>query len=322
MLDLHVDFIIQKRLFGYDPVRAHRPWLRGQPWFNHADLPRMHQAEYVGACLGVHYLPFEREAGWREAKRQIAAIDAITEASPLARRVRTPGEWRAAIDDGVMAIAPGVEGAHMLNKDLSRVEELRDLGVAYLTLAHLGPNSAASNGYGIRSNATKGLTELGRDLVAELERCDILVDLAHVNTPGVLDACARATKPLMCTHTGCRSLHQHKRLLTDEELDAVAETGGVVGIIFAPTFLTGRLRATSACVVDHIEYALDRLGPAHVAIGSDFDGWLPSIPSDMRDCTGAHRVLDELRRRGHGEQVVEGVAWRNALRVLTRAPLT
>jgi membrane dipeptidase len=122
---------------------------------------------------------------------------------------------------------------------------------------------------------------------------------------------------VLCTHTGLDGLHEHARNISDEEIDAIAETGGAIGIIFAPFFLTGRLGVPSARVVDHIEYVIERVGLAHVCLGSDYDGWLPRIPNDQRDCRDIVRVTAELLARGHDEESLRAILRDNALRVLS-----
>ncbi len=316
-LDLHVDSIIQQRLFGYSMTRRHGAKLRGQPLFWHADVPRMIDAGYYGACLGIHYWPWESEGGWRELNRQIDYLDDVVALDERVFRVRDGGDWAAARDAGKLALAPGVEGAHMLNGELARVAELARRDVAYLTLTHFSANSAATPAMGRGADEKTPLTGFGVELVAALEEHEIVVDLAHVNTPGVLHACSIATRPLLCTHTGVKSVHDHARNISDEEIDAIAETGGVIGMIFAPTFLAGRLRASTECVVEHLEHVVDRVGIDHVAIGSDYDGWLPAIPSDQRDCRDVVLLGNLMRARGWTEDQIDALYWRNALRVLS-----
>ena len=316
-LDLHVDSIIQQRLFGYKVTRRHGSGMRGQPLFWHADIPRMVEAGYLGACLGIHYWPWESERGFREMQRQLDYLDEKVAADERVARVYQPADWQLAAEQGLLALAPGVEGAHMLNGDVERVATLAERQVAYLTLTHFSKNSAATPSMGRGANEVDGLTGFGRELIAALEDVGVTIDLAHVNTPGVLEACAVADRPVLCTHTGVKSVHEHARNITDEEIDAIAATGGVIGIMFAPVFLAGRLRADTSWVVDHIEYVIERVGVQHVAIGSDYDGWLPTIPSDHRDCRDIKRVSDELFLRGYPEDAVERVMHRNALEVLS-----
>jgi membrane dipeptidase len=317
LVDLHVDSIIQQRLFRYDVRREHRAGLRGQPLFWHADVPRMAAAGYGGACMGIHYWPWESERGWREMHRQIDYLDALADEDPRCLRVREPGDWERAAREERLALAPGVEGAHMLAGRVERVAELARRGVAYLTLAHFSKNSAVTPSMGRGADERSGLTGFGRELVDALDEHSVTIDVAHVNTPGVLDICARTRRPVLCTHTGLDGLHEHARNISDEEIDAIAETGGAIGIIFAPFFLTGRLGVPSARVVDHIEYVIERVGLAHVCLGSDYDGWLPRIPNDQRDCRDIVRVTAELLARGHDEESLRAILRDNALRVLS-----
>lgn len=318
MFDLHIDFILQQRLFRYDGLKRHNAWLYGQPRFWHADIPRLLEANFQGVCLGIHYWPISCEAAWKEMHKQFDYLDLISARHASCLRVRAHSDWQRAIDQNLLALAPGVEGAHMLHGKLERVEQLAKRQAAYLTLTHFSKNEAATPSMGLGANETDGLTTFGRELVQELERHDVLVDVAHVNTQGVLDTCAIATKPLMCTHTGVKGVHQHARNLSDEELDAVAETQGIVGIMYAPCYMSPDKNATSECVLDHIAYTVERIGIDHVALGSDYDGWLPSIPKDMRDCTDAHLIIDGLKRRGFSQSAIEKIRFANALRLLSR----
>ena len=315
VLDLHVDSIIQQRLFRYDIERRHRAGIGGQPLFWHADIPRMVEADYGGACMGIHYWPRESERGWQEMRRQIDYLNAATARDDRTVRVVRFEDWGRAHREGKLALAPGVEGAHMLNGRIERVADLAELGVAYLTLTHFSANSAATPSMGRGANERQGLTAFGRRLVAELNDHGVAVDLAHLNTPGVLDACRVTQAPVLCTHTGVKGVWDHARNISDDEIDAIAATGGVIGIIFAPIFLAGNLRADSEVALDHLHYVADRVGVDHVALGSDYDGWLPTILSDHRDCRDIHRVIEGLEGRGFTSDDVEKIVAGNALRV-------
>lgn len=318
-LDLHVDSIIVQRLFRYDVRKKHGAGMAGQPLFWHADIPRMIEAQYRGVCMGIHYWPWESERGWAESQKQIDYLDEVVGSHPQMLRVRKPEDWARAPAEGKIAVAPGVEGAHMLNGKVERVRELARRNVAYMTLTHFSKNAAATPSMGRGANEDDGLTAFGREVVAALEEHDVIIDLAHVNMPGVLGACAAATKPVFCTHTGVKGVHDVARNISDEAIDAIAELNGVIGIIFSPNFLTGGRNADSNAVVDHMEYVIDRVGIEHVALGSDYDGWLPAIPNDMRDCRDIGIIADIMRRRGHGEDAIDRVYHLNAQELLSRA---
>ena len=313
LIDLHVDFIIQRRLFGYDPRRRHRTGVFGQPLVWHSDLPRMKEARHGGACLGVHHFPWESEGAWRECQRQLDVYDNLAQEDGVLR-VRTADDWERAATSGQLALGAGVEGAHMLNGRLERLEVLAQKGVQYLTLTHFSKNALATPGLGRGANERDGLTALGVEGIQELNRLGIAIDVAHVNNPGVLDACRHSKAPVFCTHTSVRTLNNNMRNITDDAIDAIAATGGVIGVILCPFFLTGRLRATTAAVVDHIDYLVDRVGIDHVAFGSDFDGWVPTIPTDLRDCTDLWRLTARLLERGYSEEDLYKIYRGNTLR--------
>jgi membrane dipeptidase len=318
IFDLHLDSILQNRLFGYNINRRHRALLRGQPLFWHADLPRMRDAGYRGACMGIHYWPFERDHGWYEAKRQLDVLDSLIRENDNVARASQEIAWSDVPGYDGIALTAGLEGAHIINGELNHIAEAAERGVSYLTLTHFSKNQAATPSMGRGADDESGLTAFGRELVRECEQHRIAIDLAHVNRPGVLDACRYADKPVLCTHTGVCGVTPHARNITDDEIDAIAATGGLIGIIVGPVFLAGHLRASSEIIVDHIEHVIDRVGIEHVAIGTDFDGWLPSIPNDMRDCRDIRKVGHTLRERGFNDQQLEAIGWRNTVRFFQR----
>lgn len=318
LVDLHLDSIVNQRVFRYNVEIKHTPGVWGQPLFWHADLPRIKETGYGGACMGIHYSPWESEKGWREMVKQINYLDKIADRSPFCRRIRKGEDWSLAKEEGKIGLVPGVEGAHMLNGQMCRVKGLADLGVAYLTLTHFSKNRAATPSLGLGANEKDGLSPFGKELVLELNRYGIAVDLAHVNTPGVLDGCKITKAPPLCTHTGVKGVHPARRNITDEEIHAIASLDGVIGIMFAPHFLCGHLRASSDCIIDHIEYIAKKVGIRHVAIGTDYDGYIP-IPADQRDCRDMVKVTHLLLEWGYSEEGVKLILRDNALRVLKAA---
>jgi membrane dipeptidase len=169
------------------------------------------------------------------------------------------------------------------------------------------------------SNETDGLTDFGRAVVAMLNERGVVVDVSHLNQRCAVEAADLSTSPVFATHSGAQKIHEHRRLLSDDAIRAIAATGGTVGVIFGPSFLTGSSRATSAAVVDHIEHILALVGPDHLSIGTDYDGWLPRILADHRDCRDLVRVTAELIRRGHEENVIAGLLSSNTKRVFAQA---
>jgi membrane dipeptidase len=146
----------------------------------------------------------------------------------------------------------------------------------------------------------------------------VLVDLAHLNEAGFWDVARLDAGPLVVSHAGVHALARSSRNLTDEQIDAVGASGGLVGIVFAVAFLRADLReeveTPLSVVAEHARYVADRIGVEGVALGSDFDG--TTVPAPLGDVSGLPRLLDALRSAGFSDGELELVAWRNWRRVL------
>ena len=185
-------------------------------------------------------------------------------------------------------------------------------GLRMIGLTHFQASSAAYP-MTVAEFDGNGLTPFGRDLIDEMERLGMVVDLAHVNYAGVDEALARMKRPFVVSHTACRALHDMRRNLEDEHIRAVAERGGVIGLCLARSF-TGRPGV--AGFVDHVEHAIRVGGADCVALGSDWDGAIVPVEG-LGDVTGTPRITQELVARGHPPETVRKFLGQNALRVLT-----
>ncbi len=156
-----------------------------------------------------------------------------------------------------------------------------------------------------------------------VKRCNelgVLIDLSHLNEKGFWDVARISDAPLVATHSSAWALSQTPRNLTDEQLDAVGDSGGVVGINYAVGFLradgngTGQVVTPLTEIVRHARYVVDRVGVDHVALGSDFDG--ATIPDDLQDVSGLPRLIEAFRDAGFEEKEIEQIAYKNWIRVL------
>jgi membrane dipeptidase len=163
-----------------------------------------------------------------------------------------------------------------------------------------------------------GLTELGRALVRQLNARRVMIDLSHLNEQGFWDVAKLSRAPLVCTHSNAHALSASTRNLTDRQLDAIKDSGGVAGLNFHVGFLRedgGKDPNTPiARMVDHIEYMAERMGIDHVALGSDFDG--ATMPAELKDAAGLPRLMQALRARGHTDADLAKLAHGNWVRVL------
>jgi len=212
----------------------------------------------------------------------------------------------------------GVQGGHVLEGDLANVERLHARGVRMMALAHVMDNALVGSNTGRRAY---GLTVFGREVVAELERVGIVVDLAHMSPAGIRDTLPLLKRPFVLSHTGFQRLSgatsripgrrftPRNRNLGDREARLVGEAGGVVGLTLSTRLLGGEDLDAVARTVDA---ALELCGPTKVAIGSDFDGALRMVC----DITGLPTVTARLLDGGLDRQTVAGVMGGNALRLL------
>lgn len=320
VIDLHLDSLLWHRLVGYDITQRHRNRVPGRPWGFHSDLPRMIEGGVTGAFFGIHAWPFTGERAWNETVRQIEIFHEYVARDPRLSHAKAPDDFVAASasERPMVAGALGVEGAHCINGRLERIEQLWHVGVRYLTLAHFNRNRAATPSMGWGRNERDGLTGFGRELVAELDRVGMIADLAHLNEPCRLEAAALSEGPVWVTHTGVKSVRDHPRNISDQSIDAVAESGGVIGIIFAPVFMAPGLRVCVADLIAHVDHIAARVGIEHVAIGTDFDGFIPSTPREIPDIAAMRALTGALLDAGYTAEETRGVLGENALRSLRR----
>ncbi|MFQ5650090.1 MAG: dipeptidase [bacterium] len=345
VVDLHVDPIIQQFLFGYDLREEHtarwrpqkRRWLfyltqalaklmkLHRPFYNHIDIPRMVAGGYTLGAFGIHHWPAQTENGWQNIQKQLHSLHTLIDQDDRVELAKGPEAVRQAHMHGKIAAFAGVEGAHCLGEggpatEQQRLDRLEFLfhtyHVRYLTLAHFSKNDVATPALGLGRNTTDGLTRFGKTLIRKMNEIGMLVDVAHVNHQGVLDACQASDKPVIVTHAGLSAVHDHARNISDQALHALADTGGLVGVILAMDFLSGdREKPDSRIVVQHIDHIVREVGEDHAAIGTDFDGWISSIPQDMQDATDLPVLTQSMLDLGYSPERIKKILGENFLRV-------
>jgi membrane dipeptidase len=318
VLDLHADTAKLMDKLGYDLAARHeRPMPRMANVFGHVDLPRLRDGGVAGQFFSFWTTPYPERGCARSVTRQLDALDrAMAKAPGELRWTRTGAEVRAAKAAGAIAALGGIEGGQALECDLSTIEAFSRRGVRYLGLLHFSANAIGRPAKGRGADAAAGLTAFGRDVVRECERCGVIVDLAHINRRGFFDAIELAERPAMVSHTGVLGVHDHWRNIDDEQLRAVADNGGCVGIIFARRYLGG---ASIDAVVDHLLHVIDVAGDDVPALGSDFDGFV--VPPDgLEDVAALPNLTVALSRRGVRTSVLEKILGGNVLRVLDAVP--
>lgn len=292
----------------------------------HTDLPKLRAGGVVGQFWSV-FVPVEEADPVRTTLQQVDLAHRMIERYPddLAL-ARTAVEVRAAIGSGRIASLLGAEGGHSIGDDLAVLRVLARLGVRYMTLTHNEDTPWADSATGARAHG--GLTDRGREVVAEMERLGMLVDLSHTAPATMRDTLDVATRPVVFSHSSTVAVDDHPRNVPDDVLARLADNGGVVMITFVPKFVSrawadweedGALGepplATVSDVADHVDHAREVAGLAHLGLGGDYDG-TPVLPPDLRDVSRYPVLADELRRRGWGDADLRALAGGNVLRVL------
>jgi membrane dipeptidase len=236
---------------------------------------------------------------------------------------RSTADIRGAMAAGRLAAVFHIEGAEAVDPELEALEVLHAAG-----LRSLGPVWSRPNvfGHGVpfrfpsSPDTGPGLTDAGKALVCACNELRIVVDLSHLNEEGFWDVAKLSTAPLVASHSNAHALCPASRNLTDRQLDAIRESGGLVGLNFAVGFLRADGRddpdVPLDTLADHLDYLAARVGIDGVALGSDFDGC--NLPNAIGDAAGLPRLLDHLRARGWDEASLEKLAHRNWLRILDR----
>jgi membrane dipeptidase len=315
-IDLHADTLMWGRWFGYDLLARHKPPLPMKALLGHVDLPRMRDGGVGGQFFGLVSLPVLGKVRGlaRAIDEQIDVLDATLGRTREIRLCHTGKEIEAAHAAGAVAAMLGIEGAHALEGDLDNLDRFARRGLRYLGLLHFSANEAGFPAYG-RGTRDEGLTSWGRDLVARCEAKNVIVDLAHINKRGFLDACSMSTKPPIVSHTGILGAFEHWRNIDDEQLRAIADRGGCVGVIFCPRYLGAD---GIEPVVKHLKHILDVVGEDVPALGSDWDGFI--VPTrELADPTGLPLLTAALLRDGLKEETIAKILRRNVLRVLDAA---
>lgn len=207
-----------------------------------------------------------------------------------------------------------IEGGEVFIKGMQTVDAFALWGVR---IASLVWNHENPFGYPAVSGSNLGLPTLGRKLVRHMNEQHIAVDISHLNAAGVRDVLKASRKPIIATHSCCHALCPHPRNLTDEQLKAIFDMGGYVGVNFYPAFLHPKSVADLDTVIDHIEHMASLGGAKHIGMGSDFDG-IETHPTGLEHAGCVYALLDRMRARGFSHDAVVDFAGENFRRYLDK----
>ena len=349
VVDGHNDLPWAMRQVGYDfaavDIATEQPQL-------HTDLIRLRRGGVGGQFWSV-YVPcsLTGDAAVSATLEQIDAVYAMVARYPedLVLVTDADGLDRALAEGGRIASLLGAEGGHSINNSLGTLRMLHVLGVRYLTLTHNENTDWADSA--TDEPVHGGLTDFGREVVTEMNRLGMLVDLSHVAPTTMHDALDATTAPVIFSHSSAKAVCDHPRNVPDEVLARLAGNGGVCMITFVPFFVSPAAAAwavevkaaaaeagidhrdlttfyafhdeypspapvaTLDDVVRHLEHAREVAGIDHLGLGGDYDG-VPVTPVGLEDVSGYPRLFDALRERSWSASDLEQLAFGNISRVL------
>jgi membrane dipeptidase len=346
IVDTHND-VPMKTLLGYDIAT---PLPKGS-----TDLPRLKSGN-VGATFFAAYVP-AAEAGKGTAaeycRRVIGTVrdDIVGKHPNDFMLARTADEIIAAHKQRKVAALIGIEGGHAIEDSLDKLREFFNLGARYMTLTHSNTNNWADSSGDIANAKVQrhdGLTQFGTQVVAEMNRLGMMIDVSHVADETFWDALEVSRAPLIASHSSCRAISNHRRNMTDDMIRAMAKKGGVIHLNFACTFLSEKSRtappevqraanakckmdmdlcrelvendkrfprATIADLVAHVDHVVKIAGIDAVGIGSDFDG-VDCAPVGLEDVGKLPNLTRALLEKGYTEPQIRKIYGENTLRVM------
>jgi membrane dipeptidase len=313
VIDLHTDTLMAAQMTGRDIARRHRPPRGFQPWMLHVDIPRLAEGGLDAVAFGIVTHPWPRKAFERAARNLAHGLRVIERNSGRLALATCTEDIERANTGGRIAVLFGVEGMHMLSGDLENIARLFDMGARYVTLAHFTSNSfAASSADPFKRPRRSPLLD---DAVREMNTLGMIVDVAHAHPLDLERACRLSSQPVIVSHGAAAALRPTFRNLTDEDIRLVAGTGGVIGIIFATEWLTPTgAPAGLDAIVDHADHVRRLVGVEHLALGSDWDGFI-GVPREMPDAAALPVLTQLFLDRGYSAGEIEMILGANFLRV-------
>ena len=318
-LDTHVDIPLNFASSEHDPANADAQ----------VTLDSMRSGGLDAAFFIVYVGQQERnEENYRNARADaVAKFDAIHRMTDYMYSDRigladTAAEARTLFAEGKLVALIGIENGFVIGKDLSLLEDFRNRGARYMTLVHNGHNDIGDSAqprpqFGDMETEHGGLSDFGFDVVDELNRQGILVDISHVSRQTMLDATRHSKAPVIASHSSVTAIADHPRNMNDEQLLALKDNGGVVQIVAFNPYVREGGDANVEMFVNHIDYAVNLIGVEHVGISSDFGGG--GGIAGWNNANETFNVTLELVRRGYSEADIRQLWGANVLRILEAA---
>ncbi|MDR1645723.1 MAG: gamma-glutamyl-gamma-aminobutyrate hydrolase family protein [Tannerellaceae bacterium] len=310
-VDTHTDTPLWFRRDGFDMARRER---------NRVNLPKMEEGKLDGVFLAAYVGQGKRD----DASLQVA-VDRVSELiEGIHRQVEqnadlcglavTPDDFSRLKKEGRKAIFIGIENGYGIGKDIANLSKFKQKGVTYMTLCHSYDNDICDTSTNTKKE-WDGLSPFGEEVVREMNRLGLMIDLSHAGESTFHDVMALSAFPVICSHSSARALCDHDRNLTDEQLRILAKNGGVAQVCLLDAYIHGNRRQASVVhAVEHIDYIAKVAGIDHVGIGTDFDGGGGLIGCEAHN--NLIQITVKLLEKGYSEEEIAKIWGGNFLRVM------
>lgn len=340
------------------------PWRLMNDWEDMTQAAERGDFDYQRAVAGglnapfmAIYIPssYEDNGAYTLANHLIDFVEAMVHRGPDKFAIaRTAADLENHFEQGLISLPMGMENGAPIEGKLENLQHFYDRGVRYITLAHSEDNHISDSSYDIRQR-WGGLSPFGKELVAEMNKVGMLVDVSHISDQAFYDVMDITQVPVIATHSSARSYTPGwQRNMSDDMLQALADNGGVVQVTFGSTFVTAQANqyrarlqrltdeinaelgegtpeadaaieqmrednpfpyATYEDVLDHFDHIVELIGIDHVGIGSDFDGVGDTLPEGLKDASTFPNLIQGLLDRGYSEEDIDKILYKNTLRV-------
>jgi len=307
VVDLHNDVLEKVVDRGYQLGVRHS--------YNHSDIPRFFEGGVDAQMFVVWVNPNAYlSISYQKALQFFDAFDnQVALNSTKIAQARTTDDIFQINAQNKLAGVLVVEGGHVIENDLEKLKELYRRGMRYLTITWNNSTNWATSAEDSRST-TRGLSDFGKQVIRMLDSLGVIIDVSHVGIKTIEDILATTQYPIIASHSGVRALRNHYRNLYDNQIVAIANSGGVIGVVFYPYFLASSGTTTINTVIKHIDYIVNLVGIDHVAIGSDYDG-IGSTPVGLEDVSKLPDLTLALLKHGYSNAEVKKILGENFLRV-------
>jgi len=292
-------------------------------------LDRFKKGGMVGGTFVIWIDPPHDERPKERFEESIKYMSAeIWENQDILKVIYNTNDFYKAVGEGKLAILLGLEGINFLGEDVEGLYFLYQMGFRQISLTWNEQNAFAT---GVRGDPNRGLTELGKKAVKIVEDLGMILDLSHANDKTFWDIYDVATKPIIASHSNARALCNVPRNITDEQIKAIGESGGLVGINAFNEFIhVDRDKRNADFLINHIEHVVELIGIDHVAFGFDFFEYLEENTSStfiedpyrgtpgIEDISQAPNLLQKLKERGFSEEDIEKISYKNFLNLMDR----